>query len=82
MVRRPHPLRGAAGTLACATSPFLLPGLGASTGDFRAHLGLMRAQARIRHLAHIGLVHQIHINGSVKNRGGEFHFAKFFAFQI
>ena len=76
------PLRCTARTLARTTGAFLLVGLGATTRNFAAYLGVMRAKARICHLANISLVHQIYINGGFEDRGGEFHFAKLLAFQV
>jgi hypothetical protein len=51
------PLRRTRGSLAGATCPFLFPWLFTATGDFRADLRIMRAEAGIRHLAHVCLMH-------------------------
>jgi hypothetical protein len=77
-----HPLRSAPGTLAGSAGPFLLVGLGTAACDFAAHLGVMRAETRIGHLADISLMHQIDINGGFKDRGGKFNLAQLFALDI
>src|SRR5215216_3290166 len=77
-----YPLRCTARTLASTTGPFLLIRLGATTGNFTANLGLMRAETSIRHLTDIGLVHQVHINRGFKDRRGKFHLAKLFTFYV
>ncbi len=63
-----------------ATSALLFPGLGTATTDFAAALGVVRAQAGIRHLALICLVHQVHIHFSCKNFIGQFDSIRLFAF--
>ena len=77
-----YPLGGAARTLASAARSFLLPGFCAATGNFAANLGIVRAKARIRQLTLVCLVHQIYINRGFEDRGGKFHFAKLFTFEV
>jgi hypothetical protein len=76
------PLRCTAGTLASTTGSFLLVRLGTTTGDFPTNFGVVSPETSIRHLTDISLVHQVHINGGFKDRGGKFHFAKLFAFYV
>src|SRR5512135_161668 len=77
-----YPLRGTRGSLACPASAFLLPRLLATAGYLAACLGLVRAQAGIRHLLNIGLVHQIHIHLSFEDLGRQLHSLDLFTLHV
>ena len=62
------------------TGALLFPGFGTAATDFTAALGIVGAQAGIRHLALICLMHQVHIHFSCKNLIGQFDSIRLFAF--
>jgi hypothetical protein len=72
----------AGGTLASAAGALLAPRLAASAGDFTPGLGIVRAQVRIRHLANVSLVHQIHVNWGFEDLGGQFYRPDLLAFHV
>ena len=64
-----HPLRGADRTLARIASAFLCPWLLTATAHLTARFRLASAEMCVRHLARVGLVHQVGVNGNFEDAG-------------
>jgi hypothetical protein len=77
-----HPLDSSARTLAGTAGAFLLPRFLSATRNFAAGFGIVRAKARICHLADIRLVHQVYINFGFEDGGGQFHRLHLLAFHV